>query len=68
MEPRGSIFQNEFLGGVQLKFGPQKVCFYENLSIFTILKHKKIGKTHYSAWGWGSIQEWGSIRADTVFG
>ena len=66
IEPRGSFFQNEFLGGVQFKFCPQKVRFYQNLSFLNIFERTKIGKAYYSASGWGSNQEWGSIRADTV--
>ena len=49
IQPRGSIFQNGFLDGVQFKVGSQKVRFYQNSSIFTILEHTRISKMHYSA-------------------
>ena len=42
------------------------VCFCQTLSIFTMLNHTQICKKHYSAWGYGSIQEWGSNRPCTV--
>ena len=49
LQPRGSFFHYGFLDGVQFKFGPQKVHFYQNLFNFTILEHTKIAQTHYSA-------------------
>ena len=62
LEPRGSIFQNGFLYGVQFKFGPSKSVFLKKFVYFYyISKPMKISKTHYGVWGWGSSQEWGSI-------
>ena len=59
---RGSIPQNEFLGGVQFKISLKKWTF-EQKSGGLFKKYPKNGTFHIT---WGSIQEWGCNQADTV--
>ena len=39
-----------------LNLDPKKVCFFQNLSTFTIIEHTKNSKTLNCVLGWGSIQ------------
>ena len=64
MLPQGSIFQYGFLGGGQFKKYLKKWSFWAK-SGGLFKKNPKNWTFHIT---WGSIQEWGSIRADTVFG
>ena len=62
-QPRGSIFQNGFLGGVQFKISLKKWTF-EPKSGGLLQKNSKNGTFRIR---WGSIQEWGCNQADTVY-
>ena len=62
MLPQGSIFQYGFLGGGQFKKYLKKWSFRAK-SGGLFKKNPKNWTFHIT---WGSIQEWGSIRADTV--
>ena len=62
MQPQGSIFQNGFLGRVQLKIVLKKCTFYSKSGVL----FKKTLKNLTFQMRWGSIQEWGCIDADTV--
>ena len=59
---RGSIFQYEFLGKVQLKKSHKKCIFWPKKGFYSWKKPKN--------WtfekGWGYIQDWSYTRADTV--
>ena len=62
MKPQGSIFQYGFLGGGQFKKSLKKWTFCaKSGGLF-----KKKPKNWTLQITWGSIQEWGSIDADTV--
>ena len=63
MLPRGSIFQYGFLGGGQFKKYLKKWTFWPK-SGGLFKKNPKNCTFHIT---WGSIQEWGCIRADTVY-
>ena len=63
MLPQGSIFQYGFLGGGQFKKYLKKWSFWAK-SGGLFKKNPKNLTFHITC---GSIQEWGSIRADTVF-
>ena len=56
-QPRGSIFQNGFLGGVQFKISLKKWTFEQK-------KWTPKNMTFHITWG--SIQEWVCIEVDTV--
>ena len=60
MQARGSISQNEFLGGVQFKIFLKKWTFEQ--------KKQKNHKNVTFHIPWGSIQKWGFIEAGTVYG
>ena len=62
MQPQGSIFQNGFLGGVQLKIILKKCTFYSKSGVL----FKKTLKNLTFQMTWGSIYEWGCIDADTL--
>ena len=62
MLPQGSFFQYGFWVGVNLKKYLKKWSFWAK-SGGLFKKNPKNWTFHIT---WGSIQEWGSIRADTV--
>ena len=62
MQPQGSIFQNGFLGGVQLKKSLKKWTFKPKKWGFIQQKPQKCDFLHT----WGSIEEWRCIEADTM--
>ena len=61
LQPRGSIFQYGFLGGGQYKKSLKKWTFWAK-SGGLLRKTPKNWTLHIT---WGSIEEWGSIDADT---
>ena len=63
MLPQGSIFQYDFLGGGQFQKSLKKWTFWPK-SVVLLKKNSKNWTFHIT---WGSIQEWGSIEADTVW-
>ena len=58
-----SIFQNEFMGGVQFKISLKKWTFEQKSGV--IFKKNLKNMTFYIT-TWGSIEEWACIGADTV--
>ena len=63
MLPRGYIFQYGFLGGSQFKKSPKTWTFSPKSGGLFKEKPQKLDFSHYLGL---SIQEWGSINADTV--
>ena len=63
MQPRGSIFQIWFLGGVLFEISLKKWTFEQKSGVL----FKKTPKNMTFHITWGFIQEWGCNQADTVY-
>ena len=62
MQPRGSIFQNGILGGVEFKISLKKWTFEQKSGV--LFKKTPQNMTFHITWG--SIHESGCNQADTI--